>query len=180
MQAIINLVYRPMSSSEAERIREIDAECHIKNAWRIVEGSDRQLVEINWTDHELPNGIDWHIERFKKSLDNDGIAIGCFDGDILVGYTVINAEVFGSLSKYVLLDQIFVSKTYRGKSIGKKLFAHACAAARNLGADKLYICAGSSEDTIAYYFKLGCIDAQEIDPALAAEDPNDWQLEFKL
>lgn len=180
MEASINLVYRPMSSSEAERIREIDAECHIKNAWRIVEGNKRQLVEINWTDHELPNGTDWHIERYKKSLNHGGTSIGCFNGNTLVGYAVVNSDVFGKLSKYVLLDQIFVSKSYRGKSIGKKLFSHACSAARQFGADKLYICAGSSEDTIAFYFNLGCIDAQEIDSALAAEDPNDWQMEYKL
>ena len=93
-----------------------------------------------------------------------------------VGYAVINSNVFGKLSKYVLLDQIFVSKTYRGKSIGNKLFSHTCNAARQFGADKLYICAGSSEDTIAFYLNLGCDDAREINSVIAAEDPNDWQL----
>jgi N-acetylglutamate synthase-like GNAT family acetyltransferase len=79
-----------------------------------------------------------------------------------------------------LLEQLFVSKDYRNKGIGKELFYLCSAQAKKWGADKLYLCAGSSEDTIAFYNKLGCVNTSEINQALYEEDPNDIQLEYQL
>ena len=157
----------------------IDAICFIKNAWRLVDGKI-QLVEINWTDNELPNGLQWHMDRFRETIQSGGKAFGYFDESVLVGYATVNSDMFGTYSKYVLLDQIFVSKDYRNKGTGKNLF-HLCKdQAKTWGADKLYLCAGSSEDTIAFYNKIGCVNTNEIDQELYEEDPNDIQLEYQL
>ncbi len=173
------MVYKSLLLEDVERIREIDAECYIENAWRLVDGV-RTLSPIHWTDHELPNGLAWHMEHFKSSLLTGGKAFGCFEDDRLVGYGVIDREILGVRQKYLLLDQLFISKNYRGKGIGKKLFALCCDQAKAFGADKLYICAGSSEDTIAFYFKLGCVEAVEINQRLYELDKNDYQLEYTL
>lgn len=96
-----------------------------------------------------------------------------------IGRTGNFPTAFGQ-QRYVLLDQLFVSQSYRGKGIGKKLFCLCAEQARTIGARKIYLCAGSAENTIAFYNKLGCVPAQEPDEALAAEDPNDIQLECEL
>lgn len=173
------MIYKELNIEEAERIREIDAECYIYKAWREVNGK-RELVVIDWTDKELPNGLSWHIEHFKASLITGGRAIGCFNDNVLIGYLVMDANIFGKSSKYILLDQLFISKNYRNKGIGKKLFALASEVAKEFMAEKIYICAGSSEDTIAFYFKLGCIEATEINKELYEIDRNDYQLEYRL
>ena len=173
------MIYKELNIEQAEKIREIDAECYIHKAWREINGK-RELVVIDWTDNELPNGLSWHIGHFEKSLLNGGRAIGCFSNDILIGYLVINSNIFGNSSKYVLLDQLFISKNYRNKGIGKNLFAIATELAKEFMAKKIYICAGSSEDTIAFYFKLGCIQATEVDEELYELDRNDYQLEYIL
>ena len=168
-----------MKQSEVEKIKMIDATCFIKNAWRLVDG-EIKLVEINWTDHELPNGLKWHMEHYCETIKLGGQAFGCFDGDCLIGYATVNSELFGENTRYVLFDQLFVSKDYRNKGIGKVLF-HLCAAqAKEWSADKMYLCAGSSEDTIAFYTKLGCVSANEINQELYEEDPNDIQLEYMV
>ena len=46
--------------------------------------------------------------------------------------------------------------------------------------EKIYICAGSAEDTISFYKSIGCIEAVEINEALYLEDTRDIQLEYKL
>ncbi len=171
--------FREMALAEAERIKEIDATCFIKNVWRNIDGA-LALTEINWTDYELPNGLSWHLKRFKETVVSGGYAVGCFDGGVLVGYGTLNKEPFGEKSKYLLLDQLFVSKDYRNRSIGKQLVALCAERARFLGADKLYICAGSSEDTIAFYKKVGCVNAAEVNGELLDADPNDIQLELRL
>lgn len=173
------MVYKELNIEEAENICEIDGECYINKAWREVNGK-RTLVVIDWIDYELPNGLEWHIEHFKISLSNGGRAIGCFDDGILVGYLVLNGNLFGNTSKYILLDQLFISKDYRNKGIGKKLFELACEVAKEFKAEKIYICAGSAEDTISFYFKIGCVEATEINEELYEMDRNDYQLEYIL
>lgn len=173
------MIYKELNLEQAEKIGDIDGECYIHKAWREVNGA-RTLVVIDWTDYELPKGLAWHIEHFKMSLSKGGKAIGCFDKGLLVGYVVVNGEIFGNSAKYILLDQLFISKNYRNKGIGKRLFGIACELAKELKGEKIYICAGSSEDTIAFYFKLGCVDATEINEELYEMDRNDYQLEYRL
>lgn len=169
--------YRELQSDEVDKIKMIDATWFIKNVWRNIEGQ-LQLVEINWTEYELPNGLEWHMDRFRKTIESGGKAFGCFDGDTLVGYATVNSEIFGSAIKYVLLDQLFVSKDYRNHGIGKKLFSMCKKQSQDFGADKLYLCSASAEDTVAFYRKLGCQNATEVNQALYEQDPNDIQMEF--
>lgn len=173
--------YRELLLCEADRISEIDAWCYIKNAWRYDTVSKKYvLVEINWTDEELPNGYEWHLRRFIELVSAGGKAFGCLDKGKLVGYGTVGSVVFGANQKYILLDQLFVSKDYRNMHIGRELLRMCANAAKNKGAEKLYLCAGSSEATIAFYKKIGCVPAEEIDKALMEEDPNDIQLELTI
>lgn len=173
--------YRKMRLDEADRIAEIDATHFIKNAWRVNEATGEYgLVEINWTDTELPNGFGWHLNRFKETVKNGGTAFGCFEGEKLIGYGTVDKELFGMQEKYALLDQLFVSQNQRGKGIGKALFFLCAKQAAEYGAEKLFLCAGSSENTIAFYKKLGCVPAAEKNQRLYEEDPRDIQLEFSL
>ena len=52
--------------------------------------------------------------------------------------------------------------------------------ARQLGADKLYISAHSSKESQAAYRALGCAPAEEVNEKLAAVEPFDVQMEYKL
>lgn len=175
------LEYRILKLEEAERIAEIDATHYIKNAWRKTEDAgDYVLVEINWTDRELPNGFEWHLNRLKGTLISGGTVFGCFEDDVLIGYATVNKEIIGQQERYVLLDQLFVSQKYRGKGIGKTLFMMCAKQAKKYGAKKLFLCAGSAENTIAFYKKLGCVPAAERNDVLYEEDPRDIQLEFPL
>ena len=52
--------------------------------------------------------------------------------------------------------------------------------AREWNADKIYICVGSAEETIAFYFAIGCKEAEEINEELYESDIRDFQFEFSL
>lgn len=176
----MRISYREMNAEEAESIALIDASCFIKNVWRRdSETGSYVLKRIDWTEPGLPNGYEWHLRRFQEALDNGGKAFGCYHGDTLAGYATVHGQVFGQ-QKYVLLDQMFVSRDHRGTGIGKALFTLCAEQARRIGAEKLYLCAASSEDTVAFYHALGCVPAIEPDPKLTEEDPRDIPLEFPL
>ena len=69
---------------------------------------------------------------------------------------------------------------YRCQGIGRKLFSMACEEARLLGADKLYISAHSSKESQAAYRALGCTPAEEVNEKLAAAEPCDVQMEYRI
>jgi len=177
---MMQITYRPLQLPDVKKLTEIDASQYINKAWREVEGV-RQLVDINYFDPTWPNGLADHQQRLLNTLETGGIAIGAFDeSETLIAIVTVQNESFGSESQYVLLDQLFISKPYRGKGIGRQLLKRAGELAKQKGAEKLYICAGSAEETIAFYLAVGCTVAQEINQQLYEDDPRDYQLEYKL
>jgi GNAT superfamily N-acetyltransferase len=173
----LNLTYRELNAAESERIKEIDASDFIHRAWRSVNDT-MQWVEINYQEEGYPDGYENHLTALKETINGGGFAIGAFDDTRLIGFCSVNRDMFGKQYKYVLFDQQFISAEYRKKGIGKKLFYMAVEKAKEWGADKFYIYAGSSENTLAYYKSLGCKDAQEINQELYDGDPRDVQLEY--
>ena len=173
------ILYRTLRCDECERIREIDASQYIGRAWREVDGVLR-LVEINYQDPDFPNGYENHLANLRKTMETGGIALGAFDDEKLIGFCSVNSEIFGEKYKYVLLDQIFVSLEYRAEGIGKQLFLRCAAEAKKFDAEKFYICAGSAEETIAFYKALGCDETEEINKELYQRDTRDIQLEYTL
>ena len=119
-------------------------------------------------------------DQLRRCLEDGGAVAGAFDGDRLVGFAAVEKELFGSCAQYADLYKIHTSLDCRNRGVGKRLFAAACDLARGFGAEKLYISAHSAEDSMAFYRKIGCVDAVEINAKLAEEEPCDCQLEFVL
>ncbi|GIP58955.1 GNAT family N-acetyltransferase [Paenibacillus sp. FSL W8-0186] len=177
---MFNVTYRKLVVEECELINDMNPSQFIKRAWREVNGK-RQLVEVNYQDSDWPNGYEHHFNSLKATVLSDGEAIGAFDeSNKLIGFATINRKFFGENYNYVLLDQLFISLEHRNKGIGKKLLLKISEVAREWQADKIYICAGSAEETIAFYFAIGCKEAVEINKELYENDPRDFQLEFQL
>lgn len=172
--------YRVIAIHDCEQLREIDPSQYIERAWREVDGK-RQLIHIDYQDNDWPNGYEHHLTNLKETILNNGYAVGAFDErDRLVGFGTLNHEMFGQKYNYVLLDQLFISLEHRNKGIGKKLFSILADQASKWKADKIYICAGSAEETVAFYFAIGCKEAVEVNQKLYESDPRDFQLEYVL
>lgn len=174
-----NIQYHFLEYNECQRIREINASQYIGRAWRNVDG-ELCLVDINYHDPDFPEGFDNHLNRLQQTVKSNGIAVGAFSDNRMVGFSALNLSPFGDKYRYVLLDQLFISLEFRRKGIGKKLFLLTASEAKKNSMQKIYICAGSSEETLAFYRSLGCIDAVEVNRELSDNDPRDIQLEYSL
>ncbi|MCB2296171.1 GNAT family N-acetyltransferase [Clostridium tagluense] len=175
-----NIVFRILSINECDRISEIDPSQLIEKAWRNVDGH-YELLAINYMENDWPDGYETYRDELKNTITSGGVAFGAFNQkNCLVGFVTINHDFFGETARYLLFESMFVSRLYRGYGIGKKLFKHCAAKAYEWGADKLYLCAASSEDTIAFYKSVGCVNAEEINKALFDKDHRDIQLEYDL
>ena len=150
------------------------AECwrKIDNDWKLVPN----VYEENWSQmqcREIAEDVVHHI-----NLDQTGF--GAFDGERIIGFATVSHRIFGAAARYVQLVCFQISEEYRRQGIGRKLFSMACEEARRLGADKLYISAHSSKESQAAYQALGCTPVEEINESLAAAEPFDVQMEYRL
>ena len=144
----------------------------INNDWKLVPNA----YEENWSQgqcREIAEDVMHHI-----NLDQTGF--GAFDGERIIGFATVSHRIFGTAARYVQLVCLQISEEYRRQGIGRKLFSMACEEARRLGADKLYISGHSSKESQAAYRALGCTPAEEINEELAAAEPFDVQLEYRL
>jgi len=175
-----SIQYRDIMYTEIKKMHEMNPSQFIGKAWREVDGV-RKLVEINYHDLDWPNGYNHHYNNLKRTIEDSGCAIGAFDrNNRMIGFITVNLNFFGNEFNYVLLDQLFITLEHRNKGIGKRLFLMAAERAKEWKADKFYICAGSAEETIAFYFAIGCKEAIEINKKLYESDPRDFQLEYVL
>lgn len=177
---MLSVNYKALIIEDCVQIRDIDSSQCIERAWREVDGK-RQLININYQDNDWPNGYEYHFTNLKETILNNGYAVGAFDEiNRLIGFATLNHDFFGEKYNYVLLDQLFITLGQRNKGIGKRLFSIISDQALKWNADKIYICAGSAEETVAFYFAIGCIEAVEINEIYYENDPRDLQLEYIL
>ena len=144
----------------------------IDNDWKLVPN----VYEENWSQvqcREIAEDMVHHL-----NLDQTGF--GAFDGERIIGFATVSHRIFGVTARYVQLVCFQISEEYRRQGIGRKLFSMACEEARRLGADKLYISAHSSKESQAAYRALGCTLAEEVNEELAAAEPFDVQMEYRL
>jgi len=151
----------------------------IQECWRKI---NNMLVLVPYEFIE-----DWDLskrrnvaEAILKIIDCKNIVYGAYFKDEVVGFIYLSDKFFGRDNQYIELSMFQVSELFRKMGIGKSLFKFACEDARHLGVSKLYISAHSSKESQAAYRKIGCIEAVEINKAIAEDEPFDIQMEYQL
>ena len=88
-----------------------------------------------------------------RSADlEDSAVIGAFAGARLVGVAQVGLE-----GPDCFLEKLFVDPDAMGSGYGRRLFAWAADAARNLDADELLI--DADPDAVLFYLRMGCRSA---------------------
>ena len=115
-----------------------------------------------------------------KTIGMGGNVSGLFEGERLIGFFSVESFRFGMQQDYVQLSHFHISSESRRQGYGRMLFGHACRAARDFGAKKLYISSLCSPHTITFYSRMGCVEAEEYNQLIASREPGSIQLEFDL
>lgn len=151
----------------------------VREAWRRIDGQ-WQLVPTAFEEHWSPEMLRGIAADIAAHMETDQSAFGAFAGNQLVGFITVGHEVFGTVARYVELVCFQVSEPWRGRGIGRRLLALAAGELASLGADRLYISAHSSRESQAAYHAMGCVLAEEVNEGLAAEEPFDVPLEYRV
>jgi predicted N-acetyltransferase YhbS len=168
---------RELLRQEIEQVWNIDRCEVIDNAYRLESG---HLV-LRPEHHDLsgwpPGEADQYTPILLDCFDRGGWFHGLFERSQLVAAVVLESERIGKRRDQLQLKFLHVSRSYRKRGLGQRLFELAKATARERGVRLLYVSATPSENTINFYLRLGCVVAAEVDPHLFKLEPEDIHLE---
>lgn len=136
--------------------KQIIKEKYIKteNGWEVV--NTDEVRQWNFEKRK------WITEYMRQQIERGGVSLCAFDNEKLVGFCCVDGYICGETAKYANVTMLFVDDEFKRKGIGKKLFMKACDYAAKKGAEKIFISAIPSIETVAFYFSMGCVDAEEI------------------
>jgi predicted N-acetyltransferase YhbS len=177
---------RTLLREEIEHVWNIDRSEKVDNIYRFENGSlvlrphnlDPILAQLSGFVPGWPPG---EAEKYTPILldcfDRGGWFYGAFESGGLVGVVVLDNKRIGTYKDQLQLKFLHVSRSYRQKGLGARLFELARTTARQDGAKRLYISATPSENTVTFYLGLGCAVTAEPDQELFELEPEDIHLE---
>ena len=113
-------------------------------------------------------------------FERGGTFYGAFEGETLIGATVLESRFIGPERDQLQLKFLHVSRRHRQSGLGCTFFNKAVARGRALGARRLYISATPSENTVRFYLRRGCRATDEADADLFELEPDDIHMEFDI
>jgi predicted N-acetyltransferase YhbS len=174
------MLIRELKRDEIENIWKINRGEVINNIYYLVEGS----LVLRPEYYEMQGWQAGEPERytpiFNDCYDRGGYFLGAFVSQYLVGAAILENKFIGKQKDQLQLKFLHVDRSFRNQGIGKTLFDTTVKMAKELGARQLYISATPSENTINFYFHLGCIVTKNIDSELFTFEPEDIHLEYTI
>lgn len=144
-------------------------------------------VDDQWVLVDSPSVSDWDLSKRRRVTQelltcarSGGVVFGARCPGGIIGFASLQPTPFGRSLAYRQMSLLQVSNGYRRSGVGKRLFELVVSRARSIGAKKIYISAHSAETSVAFYRAMGCVEAEEVNPKLAAKEPLDCQMEYVL
>jgi len=116
----------------------------------------------------------WIASYLRDQIMRGGCAIGAYQDGKLVGFASVDGPVVDGTAN---LTMLFVDDAMQRRGVGRELF-FAAAGQSAKRAQRLYISAIASQETIAFYTALGCGDAPRMEEFMDTEE--DRPMGFRL
>lgn len=165
---------REMHRSEAGRFEAIDRTEHVTRNYTYRDG---ELVEreVDWRVPRWPlegghESVAGFVDRILALLDEGGVMLGAFDGDLLVGVATLR---YGLTESSAQLHGLHVSQSHRRRGVASRLLHEVERLARQSGARELYVSATPSGSAVGFYRSRGFTLAEKPHPELYALEPED-------
>ena len=147
------IIYRVLERDEIRRLNEIDRYEIIEEVYYFRDG--KLILEKEYSEIIDISGISEVIEDYIEDYDDNGTFIGAFDGEKLVGLGGISGNLIGENKNMIQLTSLWVSNKYRKKGIGGQLISMLKEIAKQSNAEKLYVSAAPSKNTVDFYRGVG-------------------------
>jgi GNAT superfamily N-acetyltransferase len=140
----------------------------------VVTGAGLQVTPLDWhRPRRTPQRWNDFIASWERILAEGGAVYGAPHGDLLVGVAVLRPRLTAVRDQ---LQSLFVSRAYRRQGVARRLVGAVERRARAGGARELYVSAMPSVPAVGFYLAHGFRLADEVDPDLFAQEPEDIHL----
>jgi GNAT superfamily N-acetyltransferase len=173
---------RELAPGDLERIREVDRSELVKLQYVCQDGALRQQA-VAWDVPRWPEqgpddfSVRGLVERWSPLLTAGGKLLGAFSDESLLGFAILRYDLSPGVSELVAL---YVDQGARRRGIAGALTDEVERFARSGGAESLYVSATPSESAVGFYLSRGFRLAQRVNADLAAQEPEDIQMEKTL
>ena len=176
------LLFRLLEADELARVAEIDRTERI-DAIYVQYGTRLELVE---GDRSAPP---WDVEgdgehslvqlivHLGEWVSRGATALGSFDDERLVGIGGVLPHLRPAVAQLVFL---YVTESYRGRGIGRRLSDELDEIARAAGDMSMVVSATPSANTVRFYLGRGYAPMEEPLPKLFELEPEDIHMEKSL
>ncbi len=172
-----NLSIRPMKIDEIHRISEIDVSESGSVIYKWVNGNVQAVAE-NWTrPSSYGDGWKRRADLVRAGLAKEGIALGAFDGEKLVGFVALQYQLEDEVAEIMAL---WISAGYRRGGLASRLNHDVINAARNTGATSIYVSVCPSESAMSFYRSRGFTPTAFVHRELYELEPEDIHMIQKL
>jgi GNAT superfamily N-acetyltransferase len=180
--AIGHIDVRKLPPEDLDRIGEIDRSERVTRQYIVHDGElSHQIVDwdvprwaVDGPDDFSVRGL---VERWAPILSEGGILMGAFCGASLVGFAIHRPDLSPGVSELVAL---YVDRSARRHGVAGALLEEVEQVARQGGAQSLYVSATPSESAVGFYLSKGFDLACCVNEDLAAQEPEDIQMEKVL
>ena len=164
---------RELARGELARAYDID-DSDDGDVVYVVTGACLKATPLEWhRPRRTPERWNQSIASWGRILDRGGAAYGALLGDLLVGVAVLRPRLTAARAQ---LQSLFVSRAYRRQGVARRLLAEVERRAIAGGARELYVSAMPSVPAVGFYLAQGFRLAEEVDPDLFAQEPEDVHL----
>jgi GNAT superfamily N-acetyltransferase len=133
-----------------------------------------QATPVEWQrPRRTPERWQQSIALWETVLNQEGVVYGALLGDLLVGVAVLRPRLTAARAQ---LQPLFVSRAYRRQGVARRLVGEVERRANADGARELYVSAVPSVPAAGFYLAQGFRVADEVDPDLFAQEPEDIHL----
>ncbi|MFC2105184.1 GNAT family N-acetyltransferase [Candidatus Bipolaricaulota bacterium] len=143
---MLSITIRRLSEDEISRVAEIDRTERVRVGYRV---EDDRLIRVNvawdsspWRTEGEEHSIPQMLRGLEEILSHEGVMLGAFDDDRLVGIAAYRPDLTNSIGQLAFLH---VSNGYRRQGIASCLYEQIEELARQSGAEQLYVSATPSE-----------------------------------
>lgn len=119
-------------------------------------------------------------DTLRAALANGGLVCLATRLGRVVGFACVDGAPIEPTGRYRPLKEFHVEATERGRGVGRLLFARCLEEARHKGIQRLYVSSHSARETVRFYQRQGCVDAQWLWPEQAEREPCDYPMEYEV
>ena len=164
---------RELARAELRRAYDID-DSDDGDVLYVVTSACLETTPLEWhRPRRTPERWDQSIASWERILDQGGAVYGALLGDLLVGVGVLRPRLTAARAQ---LQSLFVSRAYRRQGVARRLVGEVECRAIAGGARELYVSAMPSVPAVGFYLAQGFRLADEVDPDLFAQEPEDVHL----